>query len=115
MTAWRISDELLAEIRRMLAWWRGQRGGGVGSGRRGVILPHPPFIYGKLDEQLNSGTTAATMSIWTWSGSAWADSGDNIEVYAPPLLSSGNIASGKWVRAELHAQSGQWHVVSAEC
>ena len=72
------------------------------------------FQYGKLDAQLNSGSSA-TMSVWSWTGSAWADSTDNLTVYAPPLLSSGNIASGKWVRVEWCVESARWEVVSAEC
>lgn len=74
-------------------------------------------MYGKLDGALASGDSV-TMSIWYWTGSAWADSGDNLTVYAPPLLSSGSIASGKWVRTKWCGGiygSGRWEVVSAEC
>jgi hypothetical protein len=56
--------------------------------------------WGKLDAQLNSGSTTA-VSLWQTTGGGWEgwdeDSTENWTCYAPPLLSSGNVASGKWV------------------
>jgi hypothetical protein len=56
--------------------------------------------WGKLDAQLNSGSSAS-VSLWQTTGGGWEgwdeDSTENWACYAPPLLSSGNVASGKWV------------------
>jgi hypothetical protein len=78
------------------------------------IVTLPTFFYGKLDGAL-AAAGSATVSIWRWTGSAWADTTANLTVYAPPLLASGSIASGKWVRIEWCFDSTRWEVVSAEC
>ncbi len=65
-----------------------------------VVATGPSFRWGKLDAQLDSGSTAA-VSLWQTTGGGWGgwdeDSGEDWTCYAPPLLSSGNIAGGKWV------------------
>jgi len=72
--------------------------------------------WGKLDEDLTAGGTA-TVSLWQATDGGWdgwdEDSGDNIEAYAPPLLSSGQIDEGKWVLVAY--VNGRWVVVLAEC
>ena len=74
------------------------------------IVTDPPIeVYGKVDSTWTSST--ATVSIWA-NGS---DTTANLTVYAPPLLASGSIASGKWVRIEWCFDSTRWEVVSAEC
>jgi hypothetical protein len=73
-----------------------------------------PWLYGKLDGAM-AAAGSATVSIYEWDGSAWADSTENKTVYAPPLLSSGSIAIGKWVRIGYNSQSTRWEVLSAEC
>jgi hypothetical protein len=56
--------------------------------------------WGKLDGALSAGSTA-TVSLWQTTGGGWGgwdeDSTENWTCYAPPVLSSGSIASGKWV------------------
>jgi hypothetical protein len=57
--------------------------------------------WGKLDAQLNSGSSA-TVSLWQATGGGWEgwdeDSGtDQVGVNAPPVLSTGSVASSKWV------------------
>jgi len=74
----------------------------------------PKFLYGKLDGAL-AAAGSATVSVYYWTGSAWTDTTANLTTYAPPLLSSGSIASGKWVRIEWCFDSARWEVVSAEC
>ena len=58
------------------------------------------YRWGKLDGALNSGSTAV-VSLWQTTGGGWGgwdeDSTENWTSYAPPLLTSGSIASGKWV------------------
>lgn len=99
---------------------RRRRGQGNPLNERGLraryVAPKIWWHFGKLDGSLSSTAgSSATMSIWNWISGAWTDTTKNLTVYAPPLLSSGSIASGKWVRAEYHAQSRRWYVVSAEC
>ncbi|MFZ5829827.1 MAG: hypothetical protein ACOY3P_07055 [Planctomycetota bacterium] len=71
------------------------------------------LLIGKLDGALSVGGSA-TMSVWAWNGSNFADSGDNVTVY-DWLLKSGAtaISSGKKVVA---AKIGDVYVVTdAEC
>ncbi len=81
------------------------------------VMGPQKFRWGKLDGTLSSGGTA-TMSCWRdstsklWDG--WGeDSGENITVYAPPILSSGSLSSGTWVYAE--RKGSKWVVMEAEC
>jgi hypothetical protein len=60
-----------------------------------------PMRWGKMDGPVSAGGTV-TVSLWQATGGGregWdEDSGDNWEdVYAPPLLQSGNVVEGKWV------------------
>jgi hypothetical protein len=114
--AWAIDTATALELRTMLAWWRSCMGRPAlpQRGLPGVILPPPPWQFGKLDGAL-AVAGSATVSLWTWNGAALADSGDNQLSYAPPLLSGGSIASGKFVRIEYHGGANRWYVVSAEC
>ena len=109
-----LSGNLTTRLIAMLREWESRRDLGA--------PPPTPFAvpfpvqpkFGKVDD--NPWTTGtATVSIWEWSGSAWADSTENETVYAPPLLASGSIASGKWVRIEWVYEVERWEVVSAEC
>ncbi len=79
-----------------------------------IIDQAPPVYHGKLDDILNPGDVA-TMSIYWWNGSAWADTTINEEVYAPPYFTSGTIAAAKWVRAEWDTQSQRLQVTAREC
>jgi hypothetical protein len=66
--------------------------------------------WGKLDGAL-AYNGSATCSIWE--DDPLADSGRNVTVYAPPLLASGSLASGSWVKIERIA--GKWYVTGAPC
>jgi hypothetical protein len=74
--------------------------------RRRITTP-AGLKYGKLDAAWTG--SSATVSIWTWNGSAWEDSGDNETAYMPPWVTTWSVASGAWLKLEYHAQSGQWH------
>jgi hypothetical protein len=67
--------------------------------------------WAKLDEDLATGGSE-TASIWD--GVPLADTTDNVTVYAPPVLTSGSLASGNWVRIDLH-RNGRWYVIISEC
>lgn len=67
----------------------------------------------KLDGSLSTGGTA-TASIWTWDGSSFADSGDDVTVHDWLLASGQTVASGTKVIIELH-RTGIWIVTEAEC
>jgi hypothetical protein len=72
------------------------------AGHRGRGYPPPTQErWGKLDGTLSAGGSA-TVSLWEGTGGSWGewdqDSGENWEdVYAPPAMASGTIASGTWV------------------
>lgn len=70
-----------------------------------------PWHWAKLDGALAFDGTA-TASVWD--GAPLADTTDNLTVYPPPVLTSGSIASGTWVRIDLH-RNGRWYVIIAEC
>jgi hypothetical protein len=75
--------------------------------------------YGILDEVMNAGSSA-TMSVWRnaatgsyWDGTWDEDSGENLEIYSPPMLSAGSIDAGKWVKAIKPGTA--WIMDGAEC
>jgi hypothetical protein len=86
------------------------------SGTRCVIRPDTSLRWGKLDSALSSGGTA-TVSLWQTTGGGWEgwdeDSTENWTCYAPPLLSSGSITSGKWVLVGI--VNGRKVVLLPEC
>ena len=73
----------------------------------------PPVHWGKLDANLlYDDTTGVTVTIW--SGNPLADSGRDIEnVLPPPVLASGQLDSGDWVKIE--RIDGRWYVTAAPC
>lgn len=97
-----------------------------GSGGTGVrdefgFTPRPdgeqtPLRWGKLDGTLTAGGTQV-VSLWRETGGGWAgwdeDSGENWTCYAPFLLSSGSIASGK--RVLVGIVNGRKVVLLPEC
>ena len=89
----------------------------AGTGTKWAIVRFPicPLVEydGKLDGALSAGGSA-TMSIWEYT-SSWQDSTKNETVYAPPILSSGSIASGKWVSAVWKRQPMRLEIVGREC
>ena len=63
-------------------------------------VPYYPTIRGKLDGDLNSGSSA-TMSVWT--GSTLSDSGRNVTVYdsltfisASKEIDTGTVITANW-------------------
>lgn len=76
-----------------------------------IGTPHRPVIRGKLDADLNSGSSA-TMSVWA--GATLADTGRNVTVYdassLPAITASKKIASGKGLSASWH--DGKWHLLT---
>jgi hypothetical protein len=79
----------------------------------------PDIISGKLDGALAAGGSA-TLSVWTLDSgyTDWvshsSDSTTNETVYAPSVLRTGTIASGKWVEA-IRKADGRYWVLWAEC
>ena len=69
--------------------------------------------WGKLDAALAyDETTGVAVSIWT--DHALSDSGHNItNVLPPPLMASGELASGSWVKIEFINE--RWYVTGAPC
>lgn len=65
------------------------------------------FRLGKLDAEWTTGS--ATVSVWTWNGSAWADSGENLTVYQYPWVASWTIAISTWVKLDYHGQAKAWY------
>lgn len=74
----------------------------------------PVNSIGKLDGALSFGGSA-TMSVWAWDGSAYADTGENLTVYDWLLSSGQTVASGTQVTASYDARSGRWFVTGAQC
>jgi hypothetical protein len=73
----------------------------------------PPFYmacWGKLDEQLNSGSLA-TVSLWWGSG----DSGLNVTAYDWLLLGGTSLPAQAKVKVEFFPQDNVWWVTGAEC
>jgi hypothetical protein len=89
---------------------------GTGSKWAVVSLGNNPAVEftGKLDGTL-SANSSATMSVYYDSGSSLVDSTFNCTVYAPPMLTSGSIASGKWVGAIWKPQRFKLVVNEREC
>lgn len=76
----------------------------------------PVLRWGKLSGTLSAGSTAP-VALWQASNGSWGgwdqDSGQSWTVYAPPILSSGSINSGKWVLVGII--NGRKVVLLAEC
>ena len=68
--------------------------------------------WGKLDGSL-SANGSATVSIY-WQHPL-VDSGHNVTAYAPPLMTSGTINSGKWVEVTYRPDAQKWFVTGSEC
>lgn len=77
-------------------------------------LPMPPFLIGKLQAAMGPSETK-TIDEYYYDGANWVDGGEDRDVTAPPLLSSGSIAISKWVIASYHARSQLWIVTAYEC
>jgi hypothetical protein len=77
-------------------------------------LPMPPFVIGKLQAAMGPSETK-TIDEYYYNGASWVDGGEDRDVVAPPLLSSGSIAISKWVIASYHARSQMWIVTAYEC
>ncbi len=72
------------------------------------------YYRGKLKAGIAPGESK-DVDVYYLAGSTWSDRAIDATVYAPPLLTSGSIASGKWVRFRWDAQSRRLEIVSAEC
>lgn len=102
-----LEDGLALQGERHLMLWLGET-------NRRLIIPTGSFHIGKLDAQLNEGSSA-TCSVWEDSGGSWVDSTKNVTVHDWLLATGDNIASGKKVTFSLHRQSRQYVVTGAEC
>ncbi len=81
--------------------------------RVAVVGSQSGMVVGKLDGSLSQGGTA-TVSVWEWNGSAFADRGDNITVHDWLMkVGATAIASGKKVTCVM--MNGIWVVWEAEC
>ena len=74
----------------------------------------PAFHYGKMDAAIGPAETKV-VSLWSWNGTTWVDSTVNVDASTPPLLSSGSIAIGKWVRVWFNSESNRWEIDMYEC
>lgn len=87
--------------------------------KRHQILNGAPIIAGKLDGALAAGGSA-TLSIWELNAGQtdWvnqsADTTRNQTIYAPSVLRTGSLASGKWVEAILKPDGKYWALLG-EC
>jgi hypothetical protein len=70
------------------------------------------LLRGKLDGAMAFGGSAV-LSVWAWTGSAEADTGENVTVWDWLLSSGQTIAAGKNVVAGFIG--GRWYVLSAQC
>lgn len=70
------------------------------------------LLRGTLDSAL-SNTGTATVSVTTWDGSAWSDSGRDIASVRTLIPITSDISAGKVVViVKMH---GDWFVLDAEC
>lgn len=119
MTAYNFDKDSVSRIQRVILWAEKMMGWGAGgsaSARQTLVMP---WYFGKLVDNLTYGNTSATFRIWKLNDSeAWeattADSG-LLEVYAPPWVTTGSIASGTWLRVAWHYQASRWYAVGAPC
>ena len=68
--------------------------------------------WGKLDGSLSANGSATVSIYWKY---PLVDSGNNVTAYAPPLLTSGTISSGKWVEVTYRPDAQKWYVTGAQC
>jgi hypothetical protein len=68
--------------------------------------------WGKLDGSLSSGSSATVSIYWK---DPLVDSNNNVTAYAPPLLKTGSLDSGKWVEVVYRPDAQKWYVRLAEC
>lgn len=71
------------------------------------------WYYGILDGACAAGSSA-TVSIWSDSGTTWVDSTVNVTAWAPFVLSTGSIASGKRCIIKWHKR-GRWEIIEWGC
>lgn len=117
MTIYRgLTSGLLKRILTAVRWVEARAGGSdPAAAPQSQILPPPPYRYGTLDGDLVAAGEA-TVSIWTQTGGTWSDTTVNQEhVHAPPLLRSGKMAEGKWVRVEWYMHGQYYEASAVEC
>ena len=102
-----LSGNLTTRLIAMLREWESRRNlGAPPPAAFAVPFPVQPK-FGKVDD--NPWTTGtATVSIWEWSGSAWADSTENETADMPPWIATWSVATGTWVRLDYDYQSEKW-------
>jgi hypothetical protein len=102
-----LSGNLTTRLIAMLREWESRRDlGAPPPAAFAVPFPVQPK-FGKVDD--NPWTTGtATVSIWEWSGSAWADSTENETAEMPPWIATWSVATGTWVRLDYDYQSEKW-------
>ncbi len=99
------------------SWQAHRTGPPKSSGKRPARGPSGPSLrlgtpqgetsyWGKLDGSL-SANGSATVSIY-WHDPL-VDSGNNVTAYAPPLMTSGTINSGKWVEVTYRPDAQKWY------
>jgi hypothetical protein len=73
-------------------------------------------LWGTLDGDLIPGGTAL-LSVCRRSGGSYADTGWNLTVHAPPVLTAETVIAGKWALAGWDPSPGErrWVIKMAEC
>lgn len=71
-------------------------------------------LIGELDEDLDF-EAEATVSVWRWDGSAYVDSGDNVEAACYLLETGETIASGTKVDLAWDGRSGRYEIINQRC
>jgi hypothetical protein len=112
------ADAVRRIFRAVRAW---EAGGGIGDSfgegpGAGGIIPQPPWEFGKVITSAISVGGSGTVEIYTSTdGATFTTTSDTRTVYASPLLTTGTIAVGKYVRIGYHSRSALWYVIAYEC
>lgn len=81
------------------------------SGEWHIIYPAGDLVIGKTDGALAAGGTA-TLSIYSWNGSSWADTTHNITIRD---VFQWAVSANKFVAARLWDYQNLWIPIAAEC
>ena len=119
-TGYELDADAVRRIFRAVRAWEagGILSDGLGEGPgAGGIIPQPPWEFGKVITAAISVGGSGEIEIFnTTDGVTFTTTGDTrTPVYASPLLTSGTIAVGKWVRYGYHSRSGLWFIIAYEC
>jgi hypothetical protein len=111
-----LSGDAIRRIFAVVRAWEASQGGDLSQGgdpmQPGGVIPQPPWRYGILDADLVADGSVVA-SIWRWDSvtSAWIDTGEDQEVFAPFAMEAGSLVAGTRIRFGYNTEASRFDVL----